>query len=108
MADIPMTPRGAVVGQLQEVSNLMDRLEALSLQDNGHAVIQSTIQQLRDTLPQVWSALNNGENGTAAALLRELDDLQAALDDVGGRTPITLTMGLSELIADCQTLAGQL
>ena len=108
MADIPMPPRGAIAGQMQQVAEFMDRLESLSLLDSGHAVIRNTITRLRDTLPQVWSALNNGDSGTAADLLRELDDLQPELDDVGGRVPITLTTGLSELIAECQTLAGQL
>jgi hypothetical protein len=101
-----MAATGDVARNMQAVADLMNRADELAKHPKHNPASRRITNQIRATLPQVYTALNNGDTDLAGSLLDELAGLQKELDDVDGA--IALTVALSELVADCTTLAGKL
>ena len=106
MADIPMTPVGNVAVQLQQVANLMNQADDVANQDNHNTMTRNITKQLRETLPQVYSALNNGDSSLARTLLEGLDGLEAELGK--NAADFTVSTPLSQLLAQCNALQRDL
>ena len=106
MADIPMGAMGSSAENLETVANLLNRAQDLQGKGGHSNVSRNIANQLCQTLPQVYSALQNGDNGLARTLLSDLDGLDEQLGDAAGN--INLTMGLSEVLTEARKLQAKL
>jgi hypothetical protein len=106
MADIPMESMGSSAENLETVANLLSRAQELQGKGGHSTVTRNIVNQLCLTLPQVYSALQNGDSGLASTLLSDLDGLEEQLDDVAGN--VSLTMGLSEVLTQARKLQAKL
>ena len=106
MANIPMPARGAAARNMQAVADLMSRADVLANHPKNNAATQRITNKISATLAQVYTALDNGDTNLAGSLLDELASLEKELGKIGG--VFAVTTPLSELVADCTTLAGKL